>query len=129
MKKILIVDDEKDVLTYLDTLFADNGYQTIVADNADDALEKARRESPDLVSLDINMPGKSGVKLYRTLKDDEKLKSTPVIVVTAITGPGNNPEDYKRFLSTRKSIPPPDGFIPKPIDKDELIKMVKELIG
>jgi CheY-like chemotaxis protein len=129
MKKILIIDDEKDVITYLDTLFKNNGYDTISADNADDGIEKAKTEKPDLVSLDIVMPGKSGIKVYRTLRDDEQLKSIPVIVVTAATGYRNDPQEFKKFLSTRKHYPPPDGFVPKPIDKEELINRVKDLIG
>jgi len=129
MKKILIIDDEKDVITYLDTLFKNNGYDTISADNADDGIEKAKTEKPDLVSLDIVMPGKSGIKVYRTLRDDEQLKRIPVIVVTAATGYRNDPQEFKKFLSTRRHYPPPDGFVPKPIDKEELIKGVKDLIG
>ncbi|MFC1679913.1 response regulator [Elusimicrobiota bacterium] len=129
MKKILIIDDEKDILTYLDTLFKDNGYETVLADNADEGLEKARSENPDLISLDINMPEKTGTRAYRTLKEDEKLKGIPVVVVTAITGAGGDPEGYKRFLSSRKAVPAPEGFVPKPIKKDELIKTVKDLIG
>ena len=129
MKKILIIDDEKDVITYLDTLFKNNGYDTISADNADEGIKKAKTEKPDLVSLDIVMPGKSGIKVYRTLRDDEDLKRIPVIVVTAATGYRNDPEEFKKFLSTRKHYPPPDGFVPKPIDKDELIRNVKDLIG
>ena len=129
MKKILIIDDEKDVITYLDTLFKNNGYDTISADNADDGIEKAKTEKPDLVSLDIVMPGKSGIQVYRTLRDDEQLKRIPVIVVTAATGYRNDPQEFKKFLSTRRHYPPPDGFVPKPIDKEELIKGVKDLIG
>ena len=99
MKKILIIDDEKDVITYLDTLFKNNGYDTISADNADDGIEKAKTEKPDLVSLDIVMPGKSGIQVYRTLRDDEQLKRIPVIVVTAATGYGNDPQEFKKFLT------------------------------
>ena len=129
MKKILIIDDEQDVITYLETLFNNNGYDTISADNADDGIEKARTEKPDLVSLDIVMPGKSGIQVYRSLRDDEQHKKIPIVVVTAATGYRNEPEGFKKFLSTRRHYPPPDGFVPKPIDKEELIREVKDLIG
>lgn len=128
MKTILIIDDEEDVITYLDTLFKDHGYQTIVADNANDGIEKARKEKPDLVSLDIVMPEKSGIKAYRAFRADEELKGIPIVVVTAATGYRNDPQEFRRFLSTRKHVPPPDGFVPKPIDKDELIRTVRDLI-
>ncbi|MFC1520989.1 response regulator [Elusimicrobiota bacterium] len=128
MKKILIVDDEQDVVTYLDTLLKDNGYETILALTADEAMKSVREKSPDLVSLDITMPGKSGIKVFREMRDDEKLKNIPIVVVTAITG-STSPDEFKNFLNSRKHYKAPEGFVPKPIDKDELIKMVKGLIG
>ncbi|MFH2205003.1 MAG: response regulator [Elusimicrobiota bacterium] len=129
MKKILVIDDEKDVLTYLDTLLKDNGYTTILADKVDDALDQARKDRPDLITLDITMPEKSGIKAYRAFREDDSLKDIPIVVVTAVTGYANDPESFKKFISSRKKVPPPDGFIPKPIDRDALVKTIKDLIG
>jgi CheY-like chemotaxis protein len=122
-KKILIVDDEPDVVTYLMTLLEDAGYSTVSASNGQEGLEKVRGESPDLVTLDISMPEKSGVKLYTELKRDDGLKSIPVIVVTGIQG------EIEKFLSTRRQIPPPDDFVAKPVDRQALVDKVKRLIG
>jgi len=129
MKKILVVDDEKDIITYLETLYKDNGYATVAASKGDEAIEKAKKEKPDLISLDINLPDQSGMKVYRAIKDDEVLKKIPVVMVTAVTGFGYNPDDIKRFMASRKAFPPPEGFMPKPIDKEGLIKIIKGLIG
>ena len=128
-KKILIVDDEPDVLNYLSTLFKNNGYDTATAVDGNQAMEKMKSEKPDLVSLDMSMPEKSGVKFYRELKEDTVMSIVPVVIVTAITGYGDDKEAFKKFISTRKQVPPPDGFVSKPIDTDELLAVVKKLIG
>ena len=127
-KLILVVDDEPDVVSYLTTLFEDNGYATASAGDGNQALAKIKEKKPDLITLDMSMPGKSGVKAYRELKDDPALASIPVLVVTGVTGYGGKPDDFQKFLATRKQVPPPDGFIPKPLDRDELLKKVKELV-
>jgi len=80
-KKILVVDDEQDVLFYLSTLFEDNGFDTITAENGIEALELAKSELPDLITLDITMPEQSGIKTYRYLKNDINLQNIPVIIV------------------------------------------------
>lgn len=126
-KCILVVEDELDQLAYLETLFEDNGYDVVTAQDGHEAIETARREKPDLVTLDITMPRESGVHFYRTLKDDEALAATPVVVVTAVTGWGGDPEGFKKFISSRKHTPPPEGFVSKPFDKEELLGIVAKL--
>ena len=126
MKKILIVDDEEDILEYLDTLFKDNGYETVVARDGREAFELMKQEKPDLVTLDIIMPKESGVRFYRDVKEDKELKKIPIVIITAITGWGYDPEGFHKFIKSRKQVPPPEGFMSKPIDRDELLKMVKE---
>jgi len=127
-KMIMVVDDEPDVVAYLTTLLQDHGYETASAKDGNEALAKIKEKKPDLITLDMSMPGKSGVKAYRELKDDPALAKIPVLVITAVTGFGGKSEDFQKFLSTRKHVPPPDGFIPKPLDREELLKKVKELL-
>ena len=69
-KKILVVDDEPGVVAYLETLLQDNGYETVSAADGHLALEKFKSEHPDLVTLDISMPEKSGIRFYRDVKED-----------------------------------------------------------
>jgi CheY-like chemotaxis protein len=128
-KKILILDDEANVVTYLQTLLQDNGYDTVSAGNGSEGMEKMRSEKPDLITLDISMPEKSGVRFYRELKEDPELASIPVVVVSAVTGYGGKPEDFEKFLGSRKNVPPPDGFVPKPIDREELLKAIGNLLS
>jgi CheY-like chemotaxis protein len=127
-KRILIVDDEPDVVSYLEMLLRDGGYETLSAANGQEAMELVRREKPDLVTLDISMPEASGTRFYKDIKRDAELASIPVIIVTAVTGYGGDKYAYKEFLSHSKLVPPPEGYFPKPIDRDEFLKAVRELV-
>lgn len=122
-KKILVVEDEEDVLTYLTTLFQDNGYDTVSAVDGVEALERARTEKPDLISLDIAMPDQSGLRTYRQYKKDDELKDIPVIIVTALG------DSMRSFLKRLGGFPEPEGFMAKPIDKERLLKMVADLLS
>lgn len=128
-KKILILEDEDHVVMYLETLLQDNGYDTISAPNGKIGLEKARSEKPDLICLDINMPESSGVRFYRDIKEDAVLSDVPVVVVTAVTGYGGDPEPFRKFLSTRKQVPPPEAFFSKPIDREEFLHTLSVLLS
>ncbi len=128
-KLVLVIDDEPSVVTYLETLLRDNGYDTCSAENGRTGFEKVKQERPDLVCLDITMPEESGIRFYRDLKDDPELKGTPVIIVTAVTGFGGDPEPFKHFISTRKHVPPPEGFLAKPIDQQEFLATVARVLA
>jgi CheY-like chemotaxis protein len=128
-KKILILEDEAHVVTYLETLLQDNGYDTVSAPDGKIGFEKAKAERPDLICLDISMPEQSGIRFYRNLRDDPDLNAIPVVVVTAVTGYGGDPESFRTFLSTRKQVPPPEGFFSKPIDREQFLKAVAGLLA
>ena len=122
-KKILVVDDEADVVTYLTSVLKDAGYETFEASNGEEAMEIVRREKPDLVTLDITMPEMTGVKAYRTMKEDASLKKIPVVIVTGVT------HDFKQFISSRTQVPPPEGYLEKPVQPEALLNEVRRLIG
>jgi CheY-like chemotaxis protein len=119
-RKILIVDDEQDILTYLSTLLEDNGYDTVLAKNGEEALKQMEAALPDLITLDISMPGKSGVKFYRDMKVDDRWKHIPIIIITGVS------EDFKKFISSRQQVPPPEGYLSKPIEKEEILTLVRK---
>lgn len=127
-KKILVIDDERSVLAYLETLLQDNGYRTVCAENGKIGFEKVKSEKPDLVCLDITMPEESGIRFYRNLKEDSKLASTPVVIITAVTGEGGDPEPFRDFISTRKQVPPPEAFFSKPIEQQEFLNTVAKIL-
>ncbi len=128
-KKILVVDDEPDVRTYLEMLLKDAGYETISAENGREAFAMAQSEKPDLICLDITMPEESGIRCYRNLREDETLKSVPVVIVTAVTGVGGDPDPFQQFISTRPQVPAPEGFFSKPIDREAFLGKLGELLG
>ncbi len=126
-KKILVIDDEPDVLAYFSTLFEDHGYDARTAVDGLRGMKKVREERPDLVTLDIAMPEKSGVRMYKELKEDDELKEIPVIIVTGVTSGGYR-TTLEEFLGRRAKLPKPEGFLQKPVDPEELLQKIGELI-
>ncbi len=122
-KTILVVDDEPDVVRYFKTLFEDNGYRTMTAGDGVEAMQKIRAERPDLVTLDITMPNETGVKVYRQIKQDDGLKSIPVLIVTGVQ------KEFRNFISTRSQVPPPEGYLEKPVALEDVLKETRRLIG
>lgn len=127
-KKILVVDDEPDVVSYLEMVLHDHGYGTISARNGQEAMALVRTERPDLITLDISMPEASGTRFYKDLKKDPDLAPIPVLIVTAVTGYGGDPYGYEKFMKGRKIVPPPEGFFPKPIEPERLLDAVDGLL-
>lgn len=126
-KKILVVDDEPDIIMYMTTLLEENGYETDSAKDGVEGLTKAKENRPNLICLDILMPEKSGIGLYRELRKDEELKEIPVIIVTGFKGDDNPLLTFKEFLYKR-SVPGPEGYLEKPIDQKEFLETIKEKI-
>ena len=122
-KTILVVDDDPDAREFLVTVLEDNGFAAVTANDGTEAIAMIDESVPDLISLDIAMPEKSGVAVYRKLKEDDRLQNIPVIIITGIS------DDFKKFISTRRQVPPPDGYISKPVDHEQFLKMVRELLG
>lgn len=120
-KRILIVDDEEDIRTYLSTLLEDQGFQTVQAKDGEEAMKIIQTEPPDLITLDVSMPEKSGVKFFRELKTNDRWKQIPVIIVTGVS------EDFKGFISSRHQIPAPEGFVAKPISPEEILNLARKL--
>jgi CheY-like chemotaxis protein len=123
MKKILIVDDEPDVIAYLSTFLEDNGFSVLAAADGKEGFEKAKAEHPDLILLDITMPEESGVRMYRNVQGDSETSAIPVVIVTGIS------HEFKRFIETRKRVQPPAGYFDKPPDRDQLLAKINEILG
>jgi len=122
-KTILVVDDEPDVAAYLKAFFEDNGFRALTASNGKEGFEKAVAEKPDLITLDITMPEESGVRMFRELQAEQSTASIPVIMITGVSS------EFKRFIETRQQVHPPDAYFEKPIDRDELLAKVNEILG
>lgn len=114
-KKILIIDDDPVIVQYLEAVFSDNGYATCSASSSMEGLEVVRREKPDLLTLDVQMPGEWGPRFYRKLRKDKELKDIPVIVISGIDG------DH----AIKNAV----AYVAKPFDPEKLVGIVKNTIG
>ncbi len=119
--KILVVDDDEDTRTFLLAVLADAGAQICEAGDGDEALVVAARDRPDLITLDLSMPGKDGVDTLCDLRQDPALEETPVCVITG------HPE-FRRVIYDRPTRPP-EGFMNKPVDPEELVRTVRRILG
>jgi CheY-like chemotaxis protein len=122
-KTILVVDDDPDARDFFITVLEDNGYATVSARDGNEALDRIGEGLPDLVTLDITMPEKSGVGVYRKLREEDEFKAIPVLIITGVS------DDFKQFISTRRQVPPPEGYLSKPVEPEQLLGKVRELLG
>ena len=122
-KTILIIDDEPDLVAYLKVLFEDNDYKVMSATDGEHGLELARKHAPNLICLDISMPAPSGVRVYRELRGDKMTASIPVVMVTGV------PTQFEEFISRRKQVRPPDGYLAKPFKPEELLALVQKILA
>jgi Fe-S oxidoreductase len=119
-RRILVVDDEPDVLVYYTAVLEDNGATVLEAADGDTALAIARREKPDLITLDLSMPGTDGGKVFEALRHDPDLASIRVCIITG------RPE-LRRLIYDRP-VPPPEGYLDKPVDEETLLLNVKKIL-
>lgn len=126
-RTILVIEDEPDVRTYLVTLFQENGYEVLTASDGKEGEAVLAQSKPDLICLDILMPEKSGIALYRELRKNPELKAIPVVMVTGFKAEEFPGVDFKKFVYER-SVPGPEGYVEKPIDRELLLRTVKEIL-
>ena len=122
-KRILIIDDEKDMRVYLSALFKKAGYEVAAASNGEEGVELARSFGPDLITLDVLMPRKSGVRAYRELRSSPDTRDTPVVILTGLT----KQEDF--FGDELGSVKEPDAIVVKPVDREAFLETIKGVIG
>ncbi len=118
-KKILIADDEPDVLEVIQFRLSKRGYTVILAANGQEALESINRERPDLVILDFRMPLLDGFQVCQRLKEDENLKNIPVIILSA----SSDVLSEEKLLAAHA-----DGALKKPFEPEELFRIVDKFL-
>lgn len=119
-RRILVVDDEPDVCTFLSAVLEDNGAEVGIAPDGDRGLAMARAERWDLVTLDLNMPGRDGGQVYAEMRKDPALKGVPVVIITG------KPE--LRKLIYERPVPPPEGYLDKPVSEETLLVNVRKVL-
>ena len=120
-RKVLVVDDEEDVRTFLLTVFADAGAALCEAETGEEALRVAVAERPDLITLDLSMPGMGGVQAYVALRSHPDTGSIPVCIVTG------HPEF--RTVIYERPVRPPEGYLDKPVDPERLVATARRILG
>ncbi len=115
-KKVLIIDDDPLIVSYLETILYDNGYETATANDGIEAVNTAKEFMPDLITLDLEMPNEWGPQFYRKLTKKKEFKNIPVIVISGMTG---------REHSINKAV----GYFDKPFNPNEVIELIKKTIG
>jgi two-component system alkaline phosphatase synthesis response regulator PhoP len=115
-KKILVVDDEVDLVETIRFPLEAEGFNVLVAYNGEDALNMARTENPDLILLDIMLPKLDGYKVCRLLKFDERFRNIPIIMLTA------RAQEKDRIIGMETGA---NEYITKPFDMDKLLERVK----
>lgn len=119
-KRILLADDEADIIMLVSTRLKAGGYDVITATDGEAALRMVREQKPDLVILDVMMPKLNGHQVCRLLKFDSNFRSIPVIILTARTQPAD-----ARIAGECGA----DAHMTKPLDSQEFLKKVAKLLG
>lgn len=120
---VLVVEDVPDERSFLVSVLEDAGYAVREAADGTEALSSVATARPDLITLDITMPEQSGVAVYRKLKSDPDTKDIPVVVVTGLSA------EFEQFISSRKQVPTPEGYVGKPVDHEELLRTVEAILA
>ena len=118
---LLVVDDEEEIRTFLATVFTDQGAAVLQASEGDRAIEIARRSRPDLITLDLSMPGTDGIETFCRLRDASETGQIPVCIITGYP-------EYRKLIYDRP-VRPPEGFISKPCDPEHVVRTVRRILG
>ena len=120
MTKILIVDDEEDIVESLSFMLQTQGYETICAYDGEEGLKLAKEENPDLIMLDVMMPKINGYKICRLLKYDAKYKNIPIIMLTARS------QESDKAIGEETGA---DEYITKPFEFNDVLEIMQKYIG
>lgn len=120
-QKILIIDDEVDLLEMLKMRLESQDYEVLYLNSGEDAIKTIQEEKPDLIMLDIMLPDKNGCDICFELKRNEDTASIPVIIFTA-------KPDWKEVMDTLGKFVKADGYMSKPFESQELMDKIKKLL-
>jgi two-component system phosphate regulon response regulator PhoB len=128
-KKVLNVEDDPDIRTFVTTVLEESGYIPIMAKDGEEGSRMVKEEKPDLIILDILMPRESGIKMYHELKRNPSLKDIPVVMLSAVS--------KRTFLRSQvaltefgdETVPEPEAYLEKPVEAEDLAEIVKKILG
>ncbi|MCK5125499.1 MAG: response regulator [candidate division Zixibacteria bacterium] len=123
-KTVLVVDDEADVRKYLSQALEDAGFNVVTATDGDEALQVVKKNPPDIISLDLVMPKKSGARFHRELSKNNQWSKIPVLIVT-----GHARDDLGKADLRDLTISGPGIYLEKPVKPHNYIAAIKKLLG
>lgn len=126
--RVLVIDDEPDIRTYLKMIFREKGAEVLEAPDANQGWRQIRDQKPDLVTLDLIMPHKTGEKLYWELRRDENFRALPVMIVTGYGRSDQPSVNFHEFIR-EKGLPAPEAFLEKPIDPEKTIDTAIQILA
>ncbi len=124
-KKIMIIDDEPDVLTYLTAVLDSHGYESIAAKDITNAMENVKQVRPDLICLDIVMPKETGISFYTKFRHSKEFDKIPVIMISGVVE--SEKFDFRSFVNDKK-IPEPECYLEKPVNIQEFLQKIEMLL-
>jgi CheY-like chemotaxis protein len=131
-KRVLVVEDDKDFSALIEAVLLPHGYQVVVAHNCDDGFEKLHEWPPDLVTLDLQMPKgqrQSGLHFYRRIRSSDAVRDIPVVVITGVMRDDPDMRNLVKAFLEADHVAPPDAYIHKPFENEELVGTVEEVLG
>jgi len=127
-KTVLIVDDEPDVVAYFSGILERAGFNVVTASDGFEALEAVQRRTPDLISLDLVMPRKSGIKFLYELRKNREWSKIPVMIVTAHARDDLGRTDFDELASGR-TMSGPLTYLEKPVRPENMLRNVMRVLG
>jgi CheY-like chemotaxis protein len=128
-QRVLVVDDEPEFAELVAQLLLAAGYEVAVAFDGEAALAQVRACAPDLITLDIRMPRKSGLLFYRQIKSREAYRHIPVIVITGLIRDDRDWENFIRSFLEVDHLPRPQAYMDKPFEEEELLEVVEKVLN
>ncbi len=128
-KKVLNVEDDPDIRTFVTTVLEENGYIPIMANDGEEGMRKVKEAKPDLIILDILMPRESGIKMYHEIKKDPSLMNIPVVMLSGVS--------KRTFLRSQAAltefgdepVPEPEAYLEKPVEAEDLAEILRKILG
>jgi len=129
---ILVIEDERDFAELIASVLRKKGYEVAQAHNIEDALKCVQERTPDLITLDLQMPAaqrQCGLHFYRCVKSNETYRQIPIVVITGVMREDREMEGLVRSFLEIDRVSPPDAYIDKPFENRELIRVVAEALA
>jgi len=127
-KTVLVVDDEPDIVFFLKAVLEDHGFQVMTAFNGQEATDKMRQQPPDLISLDLIMPGKSGIRFFHELRKNKEWSKIPVLFVSGHVRETIDGSNLVEILKDR-TLSGPATYLEKPVNAQTYIRTINAILG